>query len=86
MRFNLGLLAGALASAVACPFDVIKTRMQGIKLDAEYQSCSTIFKNIVKKEGPRNLMKGLTPRLVVVPSMMSLWCVINEELIKLFYK
>jgi solute carrier family 25 aspartate/glutamate transporter 12/13/solute carrier family 25 carnitine/acylcarnitine transporter 20/29 len=60
--------------------------MQGIKLDAEYQSCSTIFKNIVKNEGPRNLMKGLIPRLLVVPSMMSFWYVINEELVKRFYK
>jgi solute carrier family 25 aspartate/glutamate transporter 12/13/solute carrier family 25 carnitine/acylcarnitine transporter 20/29 len=65
---------------------VVQTITLALLLDAEYQSCSTIFKNIVKKEGPRNLMKGLTPRLVVVPSMMSLWCVINEELIKLFYK
>jgi hypothetical protein len=55
-------------------------------LDAEYQSCSTIFKNIVKNEGPRNLMKGLIPRLLVVPSMMSFWYVINEELVKRFYK
>jgi hypothetical protein len=85
-RVVLGLPAGVLASAVACPFDVIKTRMQGIKLDAEYQSCSTIFKNIVKNEGPRNLMKGLIPRLLVVPSMMSFWYVINEELVKRFYK
>jgi solute carrier family 25 aspartate/glutamate transporter 12/13/solute carrier family 25 carnitine/acylcarnitine transporter 20/29 len=31
-RVVLGLPAGVLASAVACPFDVIKTRMQGVKI------------------------------------------------------
>ena len=31
-RVVLGLPAGCLASVVACPFDVIKTRMQGSSL------------------------------------------------------
>ena len=31
-RVALGLPAGCLASVVACPFDVIKTRMQGSSL------------------------------------------------------
>lgn len=53
-------------------------------LDAEYKSFSQIFVNIVRQEGPRNLMKGLLPRLIAVPSMMSVFYVINEELEKLF--
>ena len=31
-RMVLGLPAGCLASVVACPFDVVKTRMQGKEL------------------------------------------------------
>lgn len=40
--------------------------------------------DIVKQEGARHLMKGLLPRLIVVPSMMSVFFVINEELEKFF--
>ena len=54
--------------------------------DSEYKSCWKIFTEIVtdKKEGPRYLMKGLLPRLIAVPSMMSFFYVFNEELEKIF--
>jgi len=45
-----------------------------------YRSCSRIILDIVYKEGPRHLWKGLLPRLIAVPSMMSAFFVINEEL------
>jgi len=48
------------------------------------QSCSRIMLNILRNEGPRYLMKGLLPRLVAVPSMMSVFYVINEELEHIF--
>ena len=51
---------------------------------APYRSCSQLFYDIIQKEGARNLMKGLMPRLVAVPSMMSTFYVIDEELKKLF--
>jgi len=44
------------------------------------ESCARIMWNICRHEGPRHLMKGLLPRLVAVPSMMSTFYVINEEL------
>lgn len=44
------------------------------------RSCLRIMVDICKNEGPRHLMKGLLPRLVAVPSMMSCFYVINEEL------
>lgn len=40
--------------------------------------------NIIREEGAIHLMKGLGPRLIAVPSMMSCFYVINEELEKLF--
>ena len=46
----------------------------------EAKSCSRIMYEICRYEGPRHLMKGLLPRLIAVPSMMSVFYVINEEL------
>ena len=40
--------------------------------------------DIVKQEGARHLMKGLLPRLIVVPSMMSVFFTINEHLEEAF--
>lgn len=39
-RVALGLPAGCLASVIACPFDVIKTRMQGSSLGEGLDSTS----------------------------------------------
>lgn len=36
--------------------------------------------DIARREGPRHLMKGLGPRLIAVPSYMSVFYVVNEEL------
>ena len=36
--------------------------------------------DIARKEGVRFLMKGLGPRLIAVPSYMSVFYVVNEEL------
>lgn len=43
---------------------------------------SRIVYEIAKYEGVRHLFKGLLPRLIAVPSMMSVFYVINEELEK----
>ena len=43
---------------------------------------SRILYEIATREGPRHLFKGLMPRLIAVPSMMSVFYVINEELEK----
>lgn len=55
-----------------------------ILIDAPYRSCYTIFFDIIQKEGARNLWKGLIPRLIAVPSMMSFFIVIDEEYKKIF--
>ena len=47
------------------------------------KSVSRLLYEIAKNEGPRHLFKGLMPRLIAVPSMMSVFYVINEELERL---
>ena len=73
-----------LASAVACPLDVVKTRVQGQKLSEATQSTVSLLREIVKKEGPRYLFKGLTPRLIAVPSMMSFFYMLNNKFNEFF--
>ena len=75
---------GVLASAVACPLDVVKTRVQGQKLSEATQSTIFLLREIVKKEGPRYLFKGLTPRLIAVPSMMSFFYMLNNKFNEFF--
>ena len=70
---------GTVSSVIACPLDVVKTRVQGRRLEAPKESTGKILSNIVKNEGPRYLFKGLLPRLVAVPSMMSLFYMLNVK-------
>jgi solute carrier family 25 aspartate/glutamate transporter 12/13/solute carrier family 25 carnitine/acylcarnitine transporter 20/29 len=53
-------------------------------IGGKVQSCSRVMLDIIHNEGPRHLMKGLLPRLIAVPSMMSVFYVINEELERIF--
>jgi len=57
---------GATASiTVAAPLDVIKTRIQNRPFDSP-ESGATIFKRLIETEGVGGLLKGLTPKLLVV--------------------
>jgi len=60
-----GATAGALASCLNTPFDVVKSRMQNQKPgETKYRWCIPSLGTILKEEGPANLYKGLGPRLL----------------------
>lgn len=63
-----GGVAGASASAVTTPFDVVKTRLQcqGVCGADRFTSSSirNAIQTIVAKEGPTALLKGLKPRML----------------------
>ena len=48
-RVVLGIPAGCIAAVVACPFDVVKTRMQGKELLGESQFVSVV---LLEEAGP----------------------------------
>ena len=52
-------------------------------IGSKYRTFYRVFVDVVRQDGPRSLMKGLGPRLIAVPSMMSVFYVINEEFEKL---
>jgi solute carrier family 25 S-adenosylmethionine transporter 26 len=78
-KFWIGVAAGCLGGTVACPFDVAKTRCQAKPNEPFFP---IIMYNIVKNEGARKLLSGLSTRLMILPSMMSLLVVIQERLEK----
>ncbi|KAG0566615.1 hypothetical protein KC19_7G077800 [Ceratodon purpureus] len=68
MHITAGGAAGALASAVTTPLDVIKTRLQcqGVCGADRYASGSVLAaaRSIVKREGPGSLWRGMRPRVM----------------------
>ncbi|KAI7987015.1 Mitoferrin [Camellia lanceoleosa] len=68
VHLTAGGAAGALASAVTTPLDVVKTRLQcqGV-CGADTFSSGSIhiaLRQIVAKEGPQALLRGLKPRVL----------------------
>lgn len=84
LRYKAGLIAGMIAATVACPLDVAKTRIQGQKLGEPKLGMLQVFQSIIRDEGPRYLFKGLLPRLIAVPSMMSFFYMLNVKFNKWF--
>eukprot|EP00898_Chlorokybus_atmophyticus_P008994 jgi/Chlat1/9096/Chrsp97S08418 len=68
-HMTAGALAGAVASAVTNPLDVVKTRLQtqGAFQNTQQLKTTSVLKcmtQIVEREGPRALMSGLKPRVL----------------------
>jgi solute carrier family 25 citrate transporter 1 len=62
-----GMTAGCLGALGNTPFDVIKTRMQGLNA-AQYSSTANCFASVIRTEGVTALYRGLVARLCrVVP-------------------
>jgi hypothetical protein len=78
----IGLPASVFAGVAACPFDVVKTRIQGTEKLGDAKSRRPLFlmRQLVREEGARSLFKGLLPRLIAVPLYMSVFVTVNEDL------
>ncbi|KAJ7541885.1 hypothetical protein O6H91_10G081000 [Diphasiastrum complanatum] len=63
-----GGAAGALASAVTTPLDVVKTRLQcqGVCGAERYcnSSISEVIRRVITREGPKGLFRGMKPRVL----------------------
>ena len=67
-----GMAAGCFSTLGNNPFDVVKTRMQGVDA-AQYRSTMDCFVQIYKHDGIRGYYKGVVPRLGrVVPGQVCL--------------
>mmetsp|Transcript_46977 Transcript_46977/g.118358 ORF Transcript_46977/g.118358 Transcript_46977/m.118358 type:complete len:232 (+) Transcript_46977:199-894(+) len=61
-----GAMAGAIASAITCPLDVVKTRIQVQSSTAtnRYLGMADAIKDMLKVEGPTTFWKGLGARIL----------------------
>lgn len=78
VHLTAGGAAGALASSVTTPLDVVKTRLQcqGVNGAEQFGSSSIrdVVKSIVEKEGPKALLRGMKPRvLFYTPAAAICW-------------
>eukprot|EP00250_Pteridium_aquilinum_P000766 c10928_g1_i1 orf=334-1425(+) len=78
VHLTAGGAAGALASVITTPLDVVKTRLQcqGVNGAEKYGSSSIweVIRSITKKEGPGALLRGIKPRvLFYTPAAAICW-------------
>jgi hypothetical protein len=68
MMFFASLLGSLCANIVANPFDVVKSRLQNMTINADgtsmYRGMADCFAKSVKAEGPMVLYAGFTPAFV----------------------
>jgi len=63
LQFSSSLVASVVATAMCCPADVVKSRMQNMQ-GGEYSGVADCVKKMVKHEGPLSLWKGYTPAMI----------------------
>ena len=57
-----GMLSGCFSTMCNNPFDMVKTRLQGLEA-AQYDGMVDCFTTVLRKEGPGAFYKGVVPRL-----------------------
>ena len=68
-------VAGAAASGIVTPFDVVKTRLQTVTpgmQSTQYTGIPDAFSKIIKSEGIGALYKGVVPRMSVVAPLFAI--------------
>jgi solute carrier family 25 carnitine/acylcarnitine transporter 20/29 len=63
MTLFAGGMAGVANWIIACPFDVVKTIWQTAPVGT-YSSILDVVRNLLEKEGPSSLFRGLSPSLL----------------------
>ncbi|KAF2077064.1 hypothetical protein CYY_001631 [Polysphondylium violaceum] len=86
-QLSSGFFAGTVAAAVTCPLDVVKTRIQVQRGTEErvYKGLFDGFKTILKEEGPRAFVKGMSSRILWIAPGNALTIASYEQL-KYFFK
>lgn len=76
--FGYGAVAGFISVYATMPFDVVKTRMQGLEA-TKYKNTLDCAMQVVKNDGVVGLWKGTTPRLARVALSTSIIFTVYEQ-------
>jgi len=68
-----GGVAGAVASAITCPLEVVKTQLQSRSLASAGMGPLGVAKKIVSEQGVKGLYRGLSPTIVGIIPTRSLY-------------
>lgn len=83
--FIASVVGGVASITVASPLDVIKTRMQKADFGTG-ESGVQILKDLLRREGPGALFKGLVPKVLIVGPKLVFSFTIAQHMISIFEK
>ena len=90
-HFLLGAVAGGIGAAAVYPIDLVKTRIQnqrapgaGGPTGPQYSGALDVLKQVISKEGPVGLYRGLLPQLVGVAPEKAIKLTVNDMLREAF--
>jgi solute carrier family 25 uncoupling protein 8/9 len=82
LHFICGFLAGFVATVVASPADVVKTRL--MSSPDSYSGLFNCFSRMIAEEGPSAFYKGFVPNFMRI-SLWSISCFIAMEKLKIVF-
>jgi solute carrier family 25 folate transporter 32 len=75
-----GAVAGALTATFVCPLDVLKTRLQVLKISERTSGIAGGLRHIVQQEGVKGLYRGLGPTLVALLPNWAVYFTIYDKM------
>lgn len=85
-KVGTGLLSGCIGTVFNIPWDVVKSRIQGLQPvpgEVKYKTCWQSFKLVYKEEGFLALYKGLAPKMLRLGTGHALIIVLYEHIVDL---
>ncbi|CAH1239993.1 SLC25A13 [Branchiostoma lanceolatum] len=81
-RFQIGFVAGSISCTAATPMDAVKTRIQAAVQCGPNSQRGAIFfaKSLLREGGILRLWQGLGARLMIFPSTLSLFYILQEKM------
>lgn len=77
--FGSGIIAGAFASGLVTPMDVVKTRLQAPFVGKRpFHNMASCYRYIIAKESPAALFRGAVPRMLIVSPLFAISLLVYE--------
>ncbi|KAH7967665.1 mitochondrial 2-oxodicarboxylate carrier [Rhipicephalus sanguineus] len=84
-KVGAGLISGCVSTLLNIPWDVVKSRIQGLQPvpgEPKYKTCWQSFKVVYREEGFLALYKGLAPKMLRLGTGHALIIVLYEHIVE----